>query len=135
MLIHSSHRIIAAITIAAALLSRGANGQPASSPADTTRFVILFSNRPAGHLKVWREGQEIVSDYEYNDRGRGPHIAERMTANESGYITGAVIRGHGYFKDTVDERFSYGNGTASWKNHVDGVIYRSAELYKALGIK
>jgi imidazolonepropionase-like amidohydrolase len=120
MPIHSGHRVIAAITIVAALLSRGANAQSAASTNDTTRFVILFSNRPAGHLKIWREGQETVSDYEFNDRGRGPHITERMTANPSGYITSAVIRGHGYFKDSVDERFSYANGTASWKNHVEG---------------
>jgi len=119
MAINSSRRVVAVIAVLAALLSRGAGAQ-SQSPADTTRFVILFSNRPAGHLKVWREGPEIVSDYEYNDRGRGPHIVERMAANESGYITNAVIRGHSYFKDSVDERFSYANGKASWKNHVEG---------------
>jgi imidazolonepropionase-like amidohydrolase len=117
---HSSRRAIATITIVAALLSRGVNAQSTANPNDTTRFVVLFSDRPAGHLKVWREGQEIVSDYEYNDRGRGPHIVERMATNESGYITRALIRGHSYFKDSVDERFSYANGTASWKNHVEG---------------
>ncbi|HEX3534544.1 MAG TPA: amidohydrolase family protein [Gemmatimonadaceae bacterium] len=120
MHIHSSRGVIAAITIVAALFSRGLTAQSTSSPSDTTRFVILFSNRPAGHLKVWREGQEIVSDYEYNDRGRGPHIVERMATDASGYLTNAVIRGHSYFKDSVDERFSYANGRASWKNHVEG---------------
>ncbi len=87
---------------------------------DTTRFVILFSDRLAGHLKVWSEGQENVSDYEYNDRGRGPHIRERLTLDPSSYITRATISGHNYLKDSVDERFSYDNGTASWKNHVEG---------------
>jgi imidazolonepropionase-like amidohydrolase len=87
---------------------------------DTTRFVVLFSDRLAGHLKVWNEGQENVSDYEYNDRGRGPHIRERLTLNPSSYITHATISGHNYLKDSVDERFSYDNGTASWKNHVEG---------------
>src|ERR1700693_3912631 len=120
MPIHSRRRVVAVTAIVAGLFSRGATAQSASSTTDTTRFIILFSNRPAGHLKVWREGQEIVSDYEYNDRGRGPHITERMAANESGYLTNAVIRGHSYFKDSVDERFSYANGTASWKNHVEG---------------
>ena len=112
--------MIAATAIVAALLPGAANAQQTPIKPDTARFVILFSNRPAGHLKIWREGQEIVSDYEYNDRGRGPHITERMAANESGYITSAVIRGHSYFKDSVDERFTYANGTASWKNHVEG---------------
>jgi imidazolonepropionase-like amidohydrolase len=120
MSIHSPRGLIAATAIVAALHSRGADAQSTSTAADTTRFVILFSNRPAGHLKVWREGQEIVSDYEYNDRGRGPHIVERMAVNDAGYLTNAVIRGHSYFKDSVDERFSYANGKASWKNHVEG---------------
>jgi len=120
MSIYSPRGLIAATAIIAALHSRGADAQSTSTAADTTRFVILFSNRPAGHLKVWREGQEIVSDYEYNDRGRGPHIVERMAVNDAGYLTNAVIRGHSYFKDSVDERFSYANGRASWKNHVEG---------------
>src|SRR4030081_3146358 len=109
MPIHFSRRVIAVTAVVAALLSSGANAQSTSTCDDTTRFIILFSNRPAGHLKVWREGKEIVSDYEYNDRGRGPHIVERMASNEAGYLTNAVIRGHSYFKDSVDERFSYSN--------------------------
>src|ERR1700674_1405257 len=103
----------------ATVLSSDVGAQPGSA-VDTTRFVVLFSDRLAGHLKVWNEGQENVSDYEYNDRGRGPHIRERLTLNPSSYITRATISGHNYLKDTVDERFSYDNGTASWKNHVEG---------------
>jgi imidazolonepropionase-like amidohydrolase len=91
-----------------------------ATAVDTTRFVILFSDRLAGHLKVWNEGQENVSDYEFNDRGRGPNIRERLTLNPSSYITRATITGHNYLKDSVDERFSYDNGTMSWKNHVEG---------------
>jgi imidazolonepropionase-like amidohydrolase len=90
------------------------------TPADTTRFVVLFSDRIAGSLKIWHEGAETVSDYEYNDRGRGPHIFERFTEDSAGYMTSATIIGHNYLKDSVDERFSYSNGIASWKNHVEG---------------
>ncbi len=103
----------------ATTLSSDVHAQRATS-GDTTSFVILFSDRLAGHLKVWNEGQENVSDYEYNDRGRGPHIRERFTLSPSSYITHATISGHNYLKDSVDERFSYDNGAASWKNHVEG---------------
>jgi imidazolonepropionase-like amidohydrolase len=103
----------------AAVLSPAIHAQQAPA-VDTTRFVILFSDRVAGHLKVWNEGRENVSDYEYNDRGRGPHIRERLTLSPSSYITRATISGHSYLKDSVDERFSYDNGAASWKNHVEG---------------
>jgi imidazolonepropionase-like amidohydrolase len=102
-----------------AALSSNSYAQQVTAP-DTTRFVILFSDRVAGHLKVWQEGEENVSDYEYNDRGRGPHIRQRLTLNPSSYITRTTISGHNYLKDSVDERFSYDNGRLSWKNHVEG---------------
>ena len=91
-----------------------------TATTDTTRFVVLFSDRNAGHLKVWREGAETVSDFEFNDRGRGPHIVERYTTDPNGYLTDVSIVGHNYFKDSVDEHYSYRNGTAHWKNHVEG---------------
>ncbi|HEX9085530.1 MAG TPA: amidohydrolase family protein [Gemmatimonadaceae bacterium] len=103
-----------------------AQQKPAAS--DTTRFVVLFSNRPAGHLNVWQEGKEKVADFEYNDRGRGPHVRERLTTDPSGYITNALIIGHNYLKDSVDERFSYANGVESWKNHVEGESSKSGPL-------
>lgn len=102
------------------MLPHGVPAQSTPQASDTTRYVVLFSGRTAGYLKIWREGQEVVSDYEFNDRGRGPHITERLVSNRSGYITSAVILGHDYLKDSVDERFSYADGTASWKNHVEG---------------
>jgi imidazolonepropionase-like amidohydrolase len=105
-----------------------AGGQGKAVADDTTRFVVLFSNRPAGHVKVWREGNETVSDYEFNDRGRGPHIRERFTTDASGYLTSAAIIGHNYFKDTVVERFSYANGVQSWKNQVEGDSSKNGPL-------
>lgn len=104
----------------------GASAQ--QSAGDTTRFVVLFSNHPAGLLKIWQDGPETISDYEYNDRGRGPHVRERFTTDQSGYITRATISGHNYLKDSVDEHFSYANGTASWKNHVEGEASKSGPL-------
>src|SRR6266566_419627 len=117
---------VAGVALAAALSSSARAQQGAA--ADTTRFVILFSDRVAGHLKAWREGQEYMSEYEFNDRGRGPHIRERVAANASSYITRASIIGHNYLKDSVDERFSYDNGTASWKNNVEGVGSKAGPL-------
>ena len=111
--------LLSTIALAIALPCAGGAQQKAGAN-DTTTFAVLFSNRPAGHLKVWQEGNENVSDFEFNDRGRGPHIRERVATDASGYITRALITGHNYLKDSVDERFSYANGTESWKNHVEG---------------
>lgn len=106
----------------AALVSVFPHGAVAqqSSADDTARYVVLFSDHPAGALKVWHEGPATVSDFQFNDRGRGPQIRERFTADTAGYFTSVAISGHNYFKDSVDERFAYSNGTASWKNHVEG---------------
>jgi imidazolonepropionase-like amidohydrolase len=121
------NRLFAAAVVLATALSSNLGAQQ-STAADTSRFVVLFSDRLAGHLKVWQEGQDNVSDYEYNDRGRGPHIRERMSLDPSSYITRATISGHNYLKDSVDERFSYANGTVSWKNHVEGEGSKAAPL-------
>lgn len=101
-----------------AILSN-AGGAQSTHASDTTRFTYLFS-RPAGEMKVWQEGDETVSELQYNDRGRGPHLVERLTTSPNGLITRLAIRGHDYLKDTVDERFGYADGVASWKNTVEG---------------
>ncbi|MGH7650938.1 MAG: amidohydrolase family protein [Gemmatimonadaceae bacterium] len=105
-----------------------------NSAGDTVRYTVLFSDHVAGALKVWHDGPTTVSDYEFNDRGRGPHISERFTTDPAGYFTKVAISGHNYLKDSVDETFSYTNGTASWKNHVEGESSKagSPQFYSSL---
>lgn len=101
------------------LVARGAVAQ--SQPVgDTIHYTYLFADRSAGYVKVWTDRGEVVSEYEYNDRGRGPHIVQRNAINAAGMVTSASVVGHSYFKDSVDERFGYTNGTASWKNSIEG---------------
>ena len=119
--------LLATISLAIAFPCAGVAQQKAAA-TDTTRFAVLSSYLPSGHLKVWQQGNESVSDFEYNDRGRGPHIRERITTDPSGYITSAVITGHNYLKDTVDERFSYAGGAQSWKNNVEGESSKQGPL-------
>jgi hypothetical protein len=45
--------LVAVFTLA---LPFRAQAQQPTTLADTTRFVVLFSARDAGFLKVWREG-------------------------------------------------------------------------------
>src|SRR5881275_2764635 len=118
--------LLSVATLVAAVFANASAQQ--STPADTTRYVFLFSDHPAGALKIWHEGPAVVSDFEFNDRGRGPHIRERFTADSAGYITNATISGHNYLKDSVDERFAYSNGTSSWKNHVEGTASRPGPI-------
>lgn len=128
MRLHPMGTILGGVTGLLLAAATSVVGQQTATSTDTTRYVVLFSDHVAGALKVWREGAETVSDYEFNDRGRGPHIRERFTTNPSGYITHSAISGHNYFKDSVDEHFSYVNGTASWKNHVEGEASKTIPL-------
>jgi imidazolonepropionase-like amidohydrolase len=102
--------------IAAIMLARPASGQS----ADTVYYSYLFSGHNAGYVKYWKNGDEIVSEYEYNDRGRGPHIIEHDAIDPAGMVARTRVIGHAYLKDTVDERFSYSDGRASWKNSTEG---------------
>jgi imidazolonepropionase-like amidohydrolase len=108
------------VCLVAVLCASAAAAQPQAPPGDTIHYTFLFGDRPAGHMKVWTDEGELVSDFEYNDRGRGPHIVERNVVNSAGMVTSSRVIGHSYYKDSVDERFSYADGTASWKNATEG---------------
>ncbi|MEP7065662.1 MAG: amidohydrolase family protein [Gemmatimonadota bacterium] len=88
----------------------------AQRSADTAHYVVLFSGRPAGEYREWRSDSAVHSVYEYNDRGRGPHEESVLELGDGGLPSSLSIVGHGYLKDTVDERFTVdGSGTATWK--------------------
>ncbi|MEO8878801.1 MAG: hypothetical protein ABI446_00200, partial [Gemmatimonadaceae bacterium] len=88
-----------------------------SQTADTSRYVVLFSGRPAGEYREWWTSKnELHSIYEYNDRGRGPHQEAVLQVGASGVPSSISIIGHGYLKDSVDERFNWSGNTATWKN-------------------
>jgi imidazolonepropionase-like amidohydrolase len=89
----------------------------ARSGADTLRYSMLMMSRPAGVQRVWTgaDGSRHAF-FEFNDRGRGPRITERMVLDASGAPTAIEIAGHDYFKNAVEERFAVAKGTASWKN-------------------
>lgn len=108
------------VLIVAAFDARASAAQSTTLPTDTVHYTYLFSGRPAGYMKVWRDGGEVISEFDYNDRGRGPHIIEHNAINSAGMITSSRVVGHGYFKDSVDERFSYADGTVAWKNATEG---------------
>jgi len=84
--------------------------------ADSIQYVVLMSERVAGAQTLWRgPGNERRALYEYNDRGRGPRFVARVVAGADGVPTSVETIGHGYFKDTVAERFSLGGGRARWE--------------------
>lgn len=91
----------------------------AQAPADTLRYHVLFADRVAGYYKEWRANGALRSAFEYNDRGRGPHIETSTRLGPDDVPTAVRVLGHGYVKDTVDERFSVAGDTAAWRSAIE----------------
>lgn len=91
----------------------------AQHATDTSRYVVLFSGRPAGEYREWWSDGALHSVYDYNDRGRGPHEESVLSLGDDGAPVSLSIVGHGYLKDTVDEHFESSGGKATWKTSSD----------------
>lgn len=65
---------------------------------------------PAGSLR--REAWTFT----FNDRGRGPELATRLTVGPDGLPHAVETEGHDYFKVPVEERFRRDGETARWDN-------------------
>lgn len=84
---------------------------------DTLRYVMLLAGNRAGQEVLVRDaaGTEHTR-FEYNDRGRGPKLDQRITLDSAGLPTAVVITGNDYLKVPVEERFSLSAGTATWNS-------------------
>ena len=92
----------------------------ATGAPDSLRFTALFTAHDAGYMTLRKTADTERFVFEYNDRGRGPHLVELLNTNAAGLPTQIAIDGHGYFKDSVRERFGYDSirlgttGTSRW---------------------
>src|SRR6478672_6554857 len=98
-----------------------AHAQTAASPspeaAKPTRYTFILSGNKAGYESSTRNPDgSLQVHFEFNDRGRGPNINEKIVAGKDGIPTEIEIAGVDYLKAPVDERFSLKQGVASWKN-------------------
>jgi hypothetical protein len=98
-----------------ALLLFASTAHAQSSPGDTVRYAIVSSGRPAGLHTMWiSPSGERRYLYEFNDRGRGPRFQTRILLGTDGVPREIETLGHGYFKDSVEERFSRDERRARW---------------------
>ena len=91
----------------------------AQEAADTARYNVLFADRVVGYYKEWRADGALRSAFEYNDRGRGPHIETTIHPGPGDIPSALHVVGHGYVKDTVDERFATAGDTAAWQSALE----------------
>lgn len=103
------------------LLIALAHGQaPAANAPDnatSTRYTFILSGNKAGYESSTRNPDgSLQIHFEFNDRGRGPNVNEKIRLGKDGIPAEIEITGVDYLKAPVDERFSLKQGVASWKN-------------------
>jgi hypothetical protein len=111
------------LTLALALAAVPAAAQHAGHgppPGDTVRYVAFSAGRVTGHEHVWRDPDGTLhTQFEYNDRGRGPNIHTRMRLDARGFPVWVEAEGVNYYKVPVRERFELRDGRAVWENSAD----------------
>src|SRR5579884_2349375 len=90
---------------------------PSDIPPTATKYAFLLAGNRAGNFAMWTSAADTLQTFlEYNDRGRGPQLKTRIALSSTSVPREIEVTGHDYLKGSVNERFSYNDGKASWKN-------------------
>ena len=102
--------------LAAAVLfsaPRAANG----GEPRALEYVILSNGKPSGHeLDRFSASGRVDSEFEYNDRGRGPKIAAHYEFGADGLPSRVDITGVNYLKAPVDEHLLPSGHGLKWSS-------------------
>jgi imidazolonepropionase-like amidohydrolase len=91
-----------------------------ASAANVTRYTLMLAGNKAGFETVTRNTDGTFDFYyEFNDRGRGPKIAEHIVLDKAGLPVEIHSSGNDYDKAPVEEHFSLKNGDATWENRAE----------------
>lgn len=89
----------------------------AASPDETRRYDWLTAGKVSGsHVRTIHKDGTRVTDFEFNDRGRGPELHEELKTGEDGMLTSVRVSGHSYMGAPVDETFRVEQGVARWSS-------------------
>jgi hypothetical protein len=110
---------------------------PATAASDpdtvaTRSFDWLTGNKTSGSLvtQIRQDGTRIT-DFQFNDRGRGPKIRESARTNYSGKLVALEISGHSYMGAAVDEKYRVADGLSRWQSTLEQGESTSAGFYFA----
>jgi imidazolonepropionase-like amidohydrolase len=86
----------------------------------TIRYTLLIAGNKSGLQTTTQNADgSLQMHFEFNDRGRGPNIDERMVLAKNGAPLEIETKGTDYYKAAVEEHFSLNQGTAAWKNRAE----------------
>src|ERR1051326_1357671 len=110
-------KLLLAFSVFAVLAHSQTTAAPSTENAVSTRYTFTMAGNKAGYASSTRNPDgSLQAHFEFNDRGRGPNINEKIVAGKDGIPTEIGITGVDYLKAPVDERYSLKQGVASWKN-------------------
>ena len=90
---------------------------PAPENAKTSRYTFILAGNKAGYeSSTHNPDGSLQLHFEFNDRGRGPNVNEKIVTGKDGIPVEIEITGVDYLKAPVNERFSLKQGNATWKN-------------------
>jgi imidazolonepropionase-like amidohydrolase len=96
-----------------------AQSPPAAKSADarSSRYTFILAGNKAGFESSTHNPDGTWQiHFEFNDRGRGPNVNQKIVAGKDGFPVEMEITGVDYLKAPVDERYSLKQGSATWKN-------------------
>ncbi len=111
------------VRLSAALFASIICALPVPTPlwADETRhYDWLTAGKVSGsHVLVITDDGRRISDFEFNDRGRGPRIHEEARIGEKGLLHSLRINGHSYLGAPADETFLIEGDVARWTSTIE----------------
>jgi imidazolonepropionase-like amidohydrolase len=92
----------------------------AQAGGESARYTFILSGNKAGFERSSRNADgSLQIHFEFNDRGRGPSIDEKIVAGADAIPTELENSGVDYYKAPVAERFTLQQSNASWKNRAE----------------
>ena len=80
---------------------------------------VRIHGMTVGRQALSRQGDEVLVDYAFSERGRGDQLRARWTLDARGLPLRYEAEGNDYWKVPLTERFDRVDGKASWKNRVE----------------
>ncbi len=82
-----------------------------------TRYTVLMMGKPAGAQTSAAQPDGVREfTFEFNDRGRGPKIRQRVKLDARGLPVSLEISGNDYFKAPITESVTIVDGMVRWKS-------------------
>jgi len=107
-------------------------GYATAGEVRTVHYDWLTAGQPTGSLQLQiREDGSRVSDFEFNDRGRGPKIHEVLRVAADGSLLSLQVSGHSYMGAPAQETFDVADGRAAWRSTLESGEAPAGAFYSA----